>query len=62
MVKKYAIVRNNVVENVVVIDGDASWYSPVDADFIDVTGVYVGPEFIMNEDGTFSAPPKPTEE
>lgn len=62
MVKKYAIVRNNVVENVIVIDGDASWYSPVDADFIDVTGVYVGPEFIMNEDGTFSAPPAPTEE
>lgn len=56
MVRRYAIVRNNIVENVIIIDGDGSWYTVEGAEVIDVTDIFVGPEFIYNEDGTFSQP------
>ena len=62
MVKRFAIVKNNIVENIIVFDGDPLWEPENGSIFVDVTGVFVGPEFIMNEDGTFSAPPEePTE-
>jgi hypothetical protein len=56
MVRRYAVVRNNIVENVIVIEGDGSWYSVEGAEVIDVTDIFVGPGFTRNEDGTFSVP------
>lgn len=62
MVKKYAIVRNNIVENVVLWDGVSEWGHPEGCDLVDVTDLKVGPRCIRNEDGTFSAPQEePTE-
>lgn len=56
MVRRYAIVRNNIVENVIAIEGDGSWYTVDGAEVIDVTDIFVGPGFIRNADGTFSRP------
>lgn len=57
MVKKFAIVINNVVDNVVVWDEESNWGNPPGSDLVDVTDMFVGPGFIRNADGTFSAPP-----
>ena len=61
MVKRYAIVRNNIVENVILIDGDPSWYTVDGGELVDVDLISVGPGFIRNDDGTF-ADPHPTQE
>ena len=62
VVKRYAIVRNNIVENVVLWDGVTNWGPPSGCDLVDITDLNVGPKYIRNEDGTFSPPPEePTE-
>lgn len=62
MVKRFAIVKNNIVENIIVFDGEPLWEPENGSIFVDVTEVFVGLGFIMNEDGTFSAPSEdPTE-
>lgn len=62
MVKRYAVIKNNVVDNVFIADQDVSWYQVEGAEVIDVTDIPVGPGFIRNQDGTFSRPPEePTE-
>ena len=52
------MIRNNIVENVIAIEGDGSWYTVEGAEVVDVTDVFVGPKFTRNEDGTFSPPPE----
>ena len=62
MVKKFAVVKNNIVENVIVFDGDPQWDPENNEIFVDVTDIFVDLGFTYNEDGTFSAPPEePTE-
>lgn len=61
MVKKFAIVINNVVDNVVVWDEESNWGNPPGSELVDVTDVFVGPGFTMNEDGTFSPPAEDAE-
>lgn len=62
MVKRYAVIKNNIVENVAIWDGVSDWNIPSGYNIVDVTDIFVGPKFIRNEDGTFSPPPEePTE-
>jgi hypothetical protein len=61
VVKRFAVVKNNIVENIIVFDGDPLWEPENGSIFVDVTDVFIGPGFIMNEDGTFSRPPDPPE-
>lgn len=61
MVKRYAVVKNNIVENVILIEGDPSWYDVQGGELIDVTDISAGPGFIKNDDGTFTDPYVPAE-
>lgn len=58
---RYAEVRNGIVENVSIWDGDESkWTPPVGATMIDVTELSVGPGW--THDGNAFSPPQPVEE
>ena len=58
MVKRFAVVKNNIVENVIVFDRDPQWDPENNEIFVEVTNIFVDLGFIYNEDGTFSPPPK----
>ena len=57
MVNRIAAIRNNIIENVLIIDGDWSWYTQDGCEIVNVTNISVGPGWTRNEDGTFSSPP-----
>lgn len=55
---KYLIVRNGVIENIVLWDGVSEWTPPAGATIEqDLYGSHIG--WIRQDDGTFAAPPEP---
>lgn len=55
MVKEYAVIRNNIVENVILIDGDPSWYQVENGELVVIDQISVGIGFTRNQDGTFNS-------
>lgn len=55
---RYLVIRNHVVENVVLWDGKTPWNPPEGCIVIDAPRG-VGPKFTRQADGSFVAPPEP---
>lgn len=55
---RYAIINTttNIVENVIFWDGVSDWTPPDDHIAVNAEDTIVGPRWIHNSDGTFSAP------
>lgn len=58
---KYAIIRDTLVENVVLWDGETEWQPPEGTTIVELGDTIAGPGFTY--DGTtFTAPPEPEPE
>ena len=58
--RTWALVANNIVDNIIVWDGETNWSPPSNSVCIEVTGLGVGPGYTYSNEGVFVAPPLPT--
>lgn len=53
---KYAVIKDNVVMNIIMWDGNPPWAPPEDSEVVNIEGIFCSPGYLKNEDGSFSDP------